>query len=100
MDRAETVERLEAVIRFLEARMDMANLDGKMVLGAWAKAVRDARDALTSDRVDVVRCRDCKRFWHNVGAKESGMLCYKCPPGREDEYYCADGERVEEDDGK
>ena len=62
-------------------------------IDAWVDAMP------TVDAVPAVRCRDCKRCWHNVGTKESGVLCYKCPPGREDEYYCADGERRDDEKG-
>lgn len=57
-----------------------------------AEALELCNNAPTVDAVAVVRCADCRRYWRNVGAKESGMLCYKCPPGEEDKYFCADGE--------
>ena len=54
------------------------------------------RNAPTVDAVAVVRCRDCK----HQGDDESCPVCNECgrktlPNG---DWFCADGERREEDD--
>lgn len=50
----------------------------------------------SADAVEVVRCKDCK---YNLGKTRSGrtILCNYCSHGmlieRNNEWYCADGER-------
>lgn len=51
-------------------------------------------DAPAVDAAPVVRCVDCRRFFQNK-RYAAGNVCFKCPPGREREFFCADGERME-----
>lgn len=57
-------------------------------------AVEDMiENAPAVDAVPVVRCVDCQRFFPNK-RYAFGNVCFRCPPGREREYFCADGERI------
>ena len=59
----------------------------------------------TSDRVDVVRCRDCKYYARDYLAKSgepdrryNPSICIRGQYGvrRSPDYFCADGERRED----
>lgn len=59
----------------------------------------------TSDRVNVIRCRDCKYYDRRCFTCENDVLLIKIddcgchPPFRvDDDWFCADGERRDSDD--
>ena len=82
----------DAIKRGVEKALNKPIMNGKSVL-EWAKIGMD------SDRVRVVRCRDC-RFWEPENAEEGDSYgrCRNdyapCQNKQTDmNWYCADGER-------
>lgn len=87
------LKSLDDVIKSgVEKALNKPIMNGKSVL-EWAKIGMD------SDRVRVVRCRDC-RFWIANNAEE-GDASGRCMSGyspaatTDMNWYCADGEREE-----
>lgn len=65
---------------------------------AWAEYMLE--DAPTADVAPVVRCRDCKHCeyaWNRIPT-EQAWVCYKLGIDVEQDWFCADGERREDED--
>ena len=58
-------------------------------------------DLCSADVVEVVRCKDCKHFHDGIYNGEYWMECdeYRIALSS-DEWFCADGERREDDKGR
>lgn len=54
------------------------------------------RDLRKSDWVEVVRCKDCKfNYANQIPSENACQLCVELPIS--DEFYCAYGERIEDE---
>ena len=79
----------DAIKSGVEKALNKPIMNGKSVL-EWAKIGMD------SDRVKVVRCRNC-RFWEPENAEEGDAYGYcknNCQKS-DMNWFCADGERSE-----
>lgn len=88
------IERIEFETRHYVVRDEF----DKGRIAGWNNIIKAVRDYVpTLDAVHVVRCRDCKHF----SVRSSALGVYQCaihgdyPSG---EYFCADGERREEEE--
>ena len=60
---------------------------------------KDLKNLPTADLAEVVRCKDCKHFHDGIYSGEYWMKCdeYRIALSS-DEWFCADGERKEDDE--
>lgn len=62
-------------------------------------ASEDLADIPSADVVPVVRCKDCKHceYASNRVPTERAWVCYKCLCDVEQDWFCADGERKDDE---
>lgn len=70
----------------------------------WELNFSEIREALSEYQSEIVRCKDCKHLEHLWHMDEiNGKECYVCRKHtftgmRSPEWFCADGERLEDED--
>ena len=85
---AEYIER-ERLLRKFNID-DMMNVNGTLI------SLREARETISNfpaaDVAPVVRCKDCKHSWQDIGGLCcSHGVCLDCTVP--EDFFCADGER-------
>lgn len=72
-----------------------ATIDGQP--RAIKRAAKIVADFPAADVVDVVRCKECRHGYDSVGGRHCAYgVCVDCVV--DDDFYCADGERKEQDE--
>lgn len=61
----------------------------------------DIKDKLAEGNiVEIVRCKDCKNrsIWKTKSGEYGGLECYRLDMDVDSTFFCADGERREDDE--
>lgn len=73
--------------------------DERAIIGAYytaySKSYHIVKDAPTVDAVQVVRCKDCQ--WFDANDDYYDSYCDKNGISVEEDFYCADGERKDDE---
>lgn len=96
---ADLISRAAAIDAIISETIDKVCKASPSEDNGWVGGIRDAINAVEEvnavDAAPVVRCKDCKYWYAEIGASTGWLPCQEIATDRN--WYCASGKRREQD---